>query len=125
MTFTAFAYLHDTVRVNTKTVFQKAKKRLSAWDFGIQFAQQRVLSHEWERKLNFPMLNKIRLFAADRTKNYESTQVDSKQRQRYRYYLDESHDKGGKKKKDSFGWTINKCRKCNEAICYKKICYNK
>lgn len=55
------------------------------------------------KKLNVPILNKIRLFAGDCTKNYESTQVDSKQRQRCRYYLDESHDKGGKKKKDSLG----------------------
>ena len=59
-----------------------------------------------ERKrigLNILVLNKIRVVPGKPSKNDESAQVDSKQNQKCRYCLDETHVKGQKKKTNSFG----------------------
>ena len=118
---TTFAYLLGTARVDANIVFGKAKKYLSAWDFVKKLARQLVLSYVKKRKptgLNVLVLSKTRIVSGEPPKT-ESTQVDSEQHQRCRYCLNETRDKGQKKKKDGLGQSII-CSKCSNAICKKK-----
>ena len=128
-----FAYLLDTIRVNSSSLLAlnsgKNPKSINSFDFGWELATQLVTPHIERRSrvgLTSTVLRKISTFTGAKEIEHEQQLPHAKQlekRARCRKCLSECQGQDQKANKDKLKKTTTACQTCGKGYCSKHLIY--